>query len=92
MSVIQKLRDKWKLRQERKGVGRLQPGTAGPRIETAWGDVSEGARHRAALNMREDLGKRRAVEQLLADQLFGGDLEKGIAESKRRYPEAYRIG
>ena len=50
--------------------------------------VPEGARRQAAENMRRDPVKRVEVESLLARKL--GSMEAGIAESRRRYPEAYR--
>lgn len=88
MSLIGKMREKWKLRQEKKGVGRLVESPA-PVIETKWGNVTEAARLQAAINMREDPKKRADVEALLARQLFEGDIDKGRKESKRRYREAY---
>lgn len=101
MSIIGKLREKWKRKRELKGVGRLEDaeiigrsypveqGPPPPVISTTWGPVTESARLRAALNMREDPAKRQQVEQLLANQLFNGDLVAGIEESRRRYREAY---
>lgn len=89
MSLIGKMREKWKLRQERKGVGRRDPQAPSIRIETPWGPVTESARRQAAANMQADPVKKAQVERLLADQLFGGDLEKGREESEKRYPEAY---
>lgn len=60
-----------------------------PLILTAWGPVTESARAQAAANMREDPDRRAQVIQLLADQLFGGDIARGEAECRRRYPEAF---
>jgi hypothetical protein len=94
MSLIQKLREKWARRRQLKTVGVLHdeaaPAPAAPVIETKWGSVTESARRGAAENMRTDPEKRRAVESLLARQLYRGDLELGVAESRRRYPEAYQ--
>lgn len=99
VSYLRNMLDKWKRKRRAKsgtGIGRLVPGQWGgdepPVIQTTWGPVSEGARLRAALNLREDLGKRRQVEKLLANQLFGGDLVRGREEAMRRYPEAYVLG
>jgi hypothetical protein len=58
-----------------------------PVIVTPWGEVTEAARLRAALNMKEDPQKRAAVEAILAKQL--GSVAKGLAEARRRYPECY---
>jgi len=55
-------------------------------IETPWGLVSESARLRAALNMKEDPMIKARVEKLLVEQM---GTEKGMAEARRRYPEAY---
>jgi hypothetical protein len=59
-----------------------------PLIMTAYGAVTESARQQAAANMAADHAKRAAVIQLLADQIFDGDLAKGEAEARKRYPEA----
>ena len=57
-------------------------------IPTPFGPVSEAARRQAALNMRDDPALRERVElRIIAD--CGGDEEKGKAECRRRYPEAY---
>lgn len=61
-----------------------------PVIDTEWGPVTESARLLAAINMKADPRIKYRVEQLLAKQRFGGDESKGVAESKRRYPEAYQ--
>lgn len=58
-----------------------------PVIMTQWGPVTEAARKRAALNMKADPAKRRAVEELLCKQL--GSVARGLAEARRRYPEVY---
>jgi hypothetical protein len=58
-------------------------------IETAWGPVTESARRQAAINMREDANLRLRVENLVIKEC-GGDILKGQAECRRRYPEAYR--
>lgn len=59
-------------------------------IESPWGQVSEPARRQAALNMRDDLVLRTRCEQMCIDEC-GGDLERGIQEMHRRYPEAYEL-
>jgi len=59
-----------------------------PVIEGPHGTTTEWARHQAAMNMRADAGLRAAVEDLLAQEL--GDEQAGIAEARRRYPEAYQ--
>jgi hypothetical protein len=58
----------------------------GPVISTQWGQVTSWARRLAALNMRDDPAVKARVEQLLIDT-YGPEV--GMAESKRRYPEAY---
>ena len=49
-------------------------------------ETTEWCRRRAAINMRLDSVKKRAVEELLQTEL---GKEKGLKESRRRYPEAY---
>ena len=61
--------------------------TGAPVIQCEHGTVTEAARLRAAMNMREDPEKRAAVEALLAKQL--GSVALGMMEARRRYPEAY---
>jgi hypothetical protein len=61
-----------------------------PIIMSPYGPVSESARRQAAYNMRDDYALRLRVEQLIADQFFAGNLEKGIIEARRRYPEAFQ--
>lgn len=58
-----------------------------PVIMTENGPVNEEMRLQAALNMRIDPVKRIQVEQLLAKKY--GSVARGLAEAKRRYPEAY---
>lgn len=58
-----------------------------PVIMTENGPVSEDARLQAATNMRLDPAVRARVEALLAKQY--GSVARGLAESRRRYPEAY---
>lgn len=55
-------------------------------IETPWGPTTECARRQAALNMAADPAVRRRVEEFLQSKY--GD-EQGLAECRRRYPEAY---
>jgi hypothetical protein len=57
-------------------------------IETPYGNVTESARHAAAMNMRDDLDLRTRCEDTLINQM-GGDVGKAMAEMRRRYPEAY---
>lgn len=64
------------------------PTPAPPIIMTEWGPVSEPARLRAALNMRADENIKARVEAMLVKQC--GSVEAGMAESRRRYPEAYK--
>jgi hypothetical protein len=59
-----------------------------PVIDTPWGPVTEAARLRAALNMREDPELRDKVTATLQDML-SGDREAAVEEMKRRYPEAF---
>ena len=58
-------------------------------IPTPWGNVTEAARLRAALNMRDDPLLLLRVESLVIKEC-GGDVDRGRAESRRRYPEAYK--
>jgi hypothetical protein len=60
-----------------------------PVIASSWGTVSEGARRQAAINCKLDPVKRFQMEQMLI-KLMGSE-ERGLAEAKRRYPEAYSI-
>lgn len=55
-------------------------------INTPWGLVTESARKQAALNMRDDPEKRAQVEAMLVSQF--GSVAAGMAEFRRRYPEA----
>lgn len=57
-----------------------------PLIMTEHGPVTERARAQAAKNMAESPEIKARVEKILIDQL--GE-EKGLAEARRRYPEAY---
>ena len=59
-----------------------------PIIQTQFGPVTEGARLLAARNMRENPETKAAVEELLCKQL--GNVALGLAEARRRYPEAYK--
>jgi hypothetical protein len=62
---------------------------APPIIMTSFGPVTESARVQAAINMRLDPAKRAAVIELLAKQLYGGDLALGEEEARRRFPEGF---
>jgi hypothetical protein len=58
-----------------------------PQIDTPYGPVSEAARKQAAANMKLDPKLRdRVVEAVSRDV---GSPEAGLAEAKRRYPEAW---
>ena len=59
-----------------------------PVINTPFGPVTEWARQQAAENMRQDSIVRSAVEAMLIREC--GSEEAGMAEARRRYPEAYR--
>ena len=61
---------------------------APPIIATEWGPVTESARLQCAVNMRLEPERRARIERMCV-ALMGGDEEKGLAESRRRYPEAY---
>lgn len=58
-----------------------------PIISTPYGDVTEWARLQAAINMKHDPALKAAVEAKIIAEM--GDVEKGEAESRRRYREAY---
>jgi hypothetical protein len=62
---------------------------APPIIMTEWGPVTESARLQAAINMRVDENIKARVETMLIQQ-YSGDVQAGMAEARRRYPEAYR--
>ena len=89
MSIIGKLREKWSLCRQLRGVGASIPATplSPPQIVTEHGVVTEWARAQAAANMRDDEVIRTAVETMLIRK-FGSE-EAGMREAKRRYPEAY---
>lgn len=57
-----------------------------PVIMSEWGQVTEAARLRAALNMAEDAEVKRRVEEALVRK-YG--VARGLAEARRRYREAY---
>lgn len=59
-----------------------------PVISTPYGPVTESMRLQAAMNMRADIVVRFRVEQTVIKEM-DGDVQRGIAECKRRYPEAY---
>jgi len=54
---------------------------------TPYGPVTESARWRAAMNMKEDDELKAHVEELLSKEM--GNVALGMAEARRRYPEAY---
>jgi hypothetical protein len=57
-----------------------------PVIDTAWGPVSESARAQAETNLRLDPALRMRVLDVITREM-GGDLDAGIAEARRRYPQ-----
>lgn len=57
-------------------------------ISTAFGPVSEVARHQAEMNMAADRALRNRVEAAVIKEC-GGDSRRGMAEARRRYPLAY---
>jgi hypothetical protein len=57
-------------------------------INTPWGQVTESARLRCALNMRDDPAVKARVEEVLCKQ---HGMARGLVESRRRYPEAYMV-
>lgn len=59
-----------------------------PLIMTKWGPVTEAARLQAAMNMRANDELKHDIERRLAKEM--GSAAKGIAEARRRYPEAYQ--
>lgn len=74
----------------KKFLDKIRYGTDGPPpiIDTAWGPVSERARLQAVTNMRKDPVKLLQVQSLVIKEC-GGDVAKGKAEFKRRYPEVF---
>jgi len=60
-----------------------------PVISTTWGPVSEPARQQAITNMRKDPVLMLKVESIVIREC-GGDIEKGKAEFRRRYPELFQ--
>jgi hypothetical protein len=61
-----------------------------PVIQTQWGPVTEAARRQAALNCRDDGVVFSRVLAIITREV-GGDVNKGIEEMKRRYPEAFDL-
>jgi hypothetical protein len=59
-----------------------------PVIMTQWGPVSERARYQAALNMRIDEKAFARVLEIKTREC-GGSMERGLAEMRRCYPEAF---
>lgn len=67
--------------------------TPPPIIPTQYGPVTESARLAAAINMRGSKEIRERVETMVIAE-FGGNTraqELGMAECRRRYPEAYAV-
>ena len=60
-----------------------------PVVMTQWGPVSEWARKQAALNMKADPQLRQRVIDVVQKELRCSDKE-ALAETMRRYPEAFR--
>lgn len=73
MSIIKRLIDKIRRRPA-------------PVIDTKWGPVSEKARAQAATNLRLDPARRARVLEVIVREM-GGDVEAGLREARRRYPE-----
>lgn len=65
------------------GIKEPPPVLVGP-----YGTVTESARLQCAMNMALDANVRLRVEQVVIKEM-GGDVEKGLVECHRRYPEAY---
>ena len=77
----------WVARQAERLGWRLRKGHAPPVIDSPWGRTTEKARLAAAFVLRDDPVKREQVEALLAVEF--GSVDRGKAEARRRYPEAY---
>lgn len=60
--------------------------TRPPVISTQYGTVSESARKQATVNMNLDPLLQLRVEQMVIAEC-GGDITRGRAEFRRRYPE-----
>jgi hypothetical protein len=58
-----------------------------PVITSPFGETTEWARKQAAENMRADPAVMIRVIEFLTRQM--GSEERGLAEAKRRYPEAF---
>ena len=69
---------------------KLFPGKKPPVLVSRDGVVTESARQQCAINMALDANVRLRVEQVVIKEM-GGDVEKGLAECRRRYPEAYAL-
>lgn len=68
---------------------RLESMLSGPPvIHTPYGTVTEVARKQAAINMSADPKLFAKVLAILVREC-GGDEARGLAEMKRRYPEAF---
>jgi len=79
MSLIRKFLDR---------IGQPARNPEAKQVMTPWGPVSEGARLAVCQNMIEDPACKVMVERMLID-LCGGDTQRGLAEARARYPEAY---
>ena len=60
-----------------------------PHVPSPYGPVTEKARRRAALNMREDPELKQRVEEAAILQA-GGDVNRGMAKVRYQFPEAYK--
>jgi hypothetical protein len=60
-----------------------------PVIMTEFGSVTEKARLQAALNMRDDPEVKIRVEEAAIKQA-GGDVDRGMAQVRYQFPEAYK--
>jgi hypothetical protein len=72
MSIVQRLLNRF----------RRKP----PIIDTTWGPVSESARAQAETNLRLDPALRMRVLEVITREM-GGDIEVGMREARRRYPQ-----
>lgn len=83
MSIIKRFVDK--LRRKRSAPSHFSAVGDGPVIHTPHGQVNEGARAQAEVNLRLDPVKRARVFEIILKEC-GGNLDAALVEARRRYP------
>lgn len=83
MSIIQRFLDR--IRRKRPTPSHFAAVGDGPVILTPHGQVNEGARAQAEVNLRLDPVKRARVFEIILKEC-GGHLDAALVEARRRYP------